>query len=380
MYNFDEYEKSCKEIWIWRLNDSYKKIISTVEKHTGKRLVFPMFEINANNNSKWGSWNPQKRILSLSANLLRNFEWEAVEHVLKHEIAHQIVSEIFEMDCHGVAHGEAWKNACKIVDIVPNRCDSADFLSSFKGWANNTTEASCVANKVRKLLIHAHNEASTECESGLFMTKAKELMDKHNLDMEQITGNKKLWISRPFGPLFSRFPTYMWSIGKLLDEHYNVKSIKTYGPVKNYKHTSRLELFGEPANLDIAEYVGHVLLSQSLLLYEKHKKSRSKEKFSYNKLSKNAFIEGVIIGYLKKLDEQKSNSLKEEKTHFKKNIVPMYNKKLLNEMFNNNYKIRYANSGSYYRGYGLREGQIAGNNLIISKGISKDKNKMLLLN
>lgn len=406
MNGFVHYENDCDKVWLYRLQSSYSNIRSEINAHTSKWLNFPIFEINPNTKSKWGSWSPSSRVMSFSSSLLRNYEWAAVEHVMRHEVAHQIVSEIFGMDCYGVAHGAAWQEACKIVNIDPKRCESSDELSEFKG-----TCSSPMVEKVRKILIHANDEAATEAEAETFMRKAKELMLRHDIAMKDVIGTDRLFVTRPFGPLFTRWGSYMWKLGGFLSRHYDVKYIKTYGP----NHTSRLELFGEPDKLDIAEYVGHALLNQAELLYKEQKVKVGEEKalkrlekrdlsldssdgLKYTpysrKLSKRSFIEGVIAGYSSKMDENRqfvrekvavdvTNERRVDKgssyTEEDMAIVPVYNERLLNEMHGNAYSGLRHTTISCSRGSGYGDGHSAGKSLRLSKGVNSGGNVGRLL-
>lgn len=396
---FTEYESACDEVWISRLNSSYCRIQGIVGEATKKTLREPIFHINPNINRKWGSWEPSTRIMTFAALLLRNFEWGAVEHVMKHEVAHQIVSEIFDMDCYRVSHGAAWERACKIVGIEPIRCDSEKFLASFKG-----TEGSRMTDKVRKLIIHANDEAATEEEAMTFMRKARELMLRHDIEMKDVMGTDRVWVSRPFGPNFERWPSYMWALGNLLGEHFNIKHIRTYGPRICYNYTSRLELFGEPDNLDIAEYVGHALLNQAERLYEEHKKNVAKDKleeerenyypYRRSRLSKRAFIEGIIEGYSSKLRDDRRAAEREIGLQVAKErasakgqkyeagdeaIVPAYDEELLKEMYGRAYPHTRMISASRSRGDGWGAGHKAGKGLSLSKGVHHGSNGGRLL-
>ncbi len=267
---FPKYDKACNDSWTYCLINSYNNIKTEVYKTINKELSLPVIEINPVINAKWGSWNPTSRVMTFSSKLLRSYEWSAVEYVMRHEIAHQIVSEIFDMDCYGVSHGEAWQRACDIVDIEPKRCSSVNFLSSFKGETKNS-----MVEKVSKLLIHANDKGATKAEAELFMNKAQELMLKHNIKMNDDMSDR-IYIKRPFGLNYRRFPSWLWQLGRLLEQHYNVKHIKTYCYLDG-KLYYRLELFGEPSNLDIAEYVGHALMTQADYLYSKYKLERAEE-------------------------------------------------------------------------------------------------------
>jgi len=396
---FGKFEGDCDKVWIYRLESTFYKIQREVNNYSRKDLTTPTFDINPDTKHKWGSWNPSTRIMTFSAMLLRNYEWTAVEHVMRHEVAHQIVSEVFDMDCYGVAHGEAWKEACKIVNIEPVRCDSHAFLSGFKG-----SSSSPMVDKIRKIIVHANDCAVTDAEAETFMRKAKELMLRHDIAMTDVMGSERLFVTRPFGPLFKRWGSYMWSLGDLLKEHYDIKHIRTWGP----NGTKRLELFGEPDKLDIAEYVGHALLNQAELLYEAHKKEVSKEKTkkrleakeqgyyhrSYSKLSKAAFIKGVISGYSDKLDKNRQAAIEKVEVAVAKEtaetegrqyhegdrtLVPAYNEKLLKEMYGDAYPNMQTLHTSGLRGQGYGSGRSKGSKLTLSKGVSSTGNAGRLL-
>lgn len=381
---FERYNNDINKAWIYQLSCSFNKINTEISCNCGKRLREPIFSIMGSN-TLWGSWNPKTRVLSLSLNLLRNFEWGAVERVLRHEMAHQIVSEIFDMDCYGVAHGAAWERACKMVNIPPVRCDSASYLSEFKG-----TGKSKMFDRVKKLLLHANDESITEEEASLFMCKARELMLRHNIEMKDVMGSDRVWVSRPFGLLYKRFPSYMWSIANLLKDFYDVRFIKTYYGVGR-NSLSRLELFGEPSHLDIAEYVGHALLNQAEILYEEYKLNRkqgymvqdSDYRYYRSRISKRAFIEGLVSGYRERLEadtELAKGRIRESYGSNDMGLIPVYDERLLEEMYDNKYTRRRILRCYGSRGEGRSAGLSAGRNLRLSRGVSSSGNNGRLLN
>jgi predicted SprT family Zn-dependent metalloprotease len=394
---FEHFENDCDKVWLYRLRSSFYKIQGEVSRNSGKHLNEPIFDINPNIKHKWASWSPDERHMVFSATLLRNFEWAAVEHVMRHEVAHMIVSEIFGIDCHGVSHGSAFERACKIVNIEPSRCESATFLSSFKG-----TESAPMVEKVRKIIIKANDDAATEEEAELFMRKARELMLRHDIEMQDVVGSEKVWVRRPFGPLFNRWPAYMWRLGDLLSEHYHIKHIRTYGP----NGTKRLEIFGEPDKLDIAEYVGHALLNQAELLYDKYKKEVAAERaegirngsytpapngWGKRKISKRAFMEGLIDGYSEKLRRDLADAKRrvgEEVAQEEKGMayepgdcamVPTYDRRLMEEMYGKEYPnlVTHTCSGAY--GMGRGSGRAAGSKLTLARGVNRGSNSGRLL-
>jgi len=360
---FAKYDEATNDIWEYKILASYSKINYKLAHTHKKSLSTPIIKLNDQIHSKWGSWNPTTRTITLSLELLRNYEWGAVEYVLKHEMAHQIVSEVFNMDCYGVAHGEAWARACGMVGIEPVRCSSKDFLASFKSSSNSK-----IVDKIHKILIHANDGGATEEEADTFMVKARELMIKHNLKMQDITGESQVWVKRPFGLNFKRFPSWMSSMASLLKDHYHVKCVITYAMVKGV-NVKRLELFGEPSNLDIAEYVGHALLAQGDYLYEQFKNDENREAIRWGKISKASFLDGLFEGYADKLSKNYKQAVEKIKAT-DGTIVPAFDDRLLSEMFNKGYSNLRSSSRMASRGGGRTAGRDAGSNLTLAKGVS----------
>lgn len=189
-------------------------------------------------------------------------------------------------------------------------------------------------------------------------------MIRHNMEMKDVLGETKAFLKRPVGNMFKRWPSWMSGVAHLLSTHYNVNTIRTY-TYKDGEPHYYLELFGEPSNVDIAEYVGHALITQAENLYKEFKKQPSN---SYRKRTKKAFVGGLISGYKQKLDKTEQASI--EKIESEDGcIVPAFNKKLLNEMFGKAYpRVRsIATHGS--RGAGRSAGIEQGRKLTLSKGV-----------
>ena len=355
------------------------RIRREVYKNCGKKLSIPVFDLNPDINTKWGSWNPSTRLMTFSSKLFRNFELGAFEYVMRHEIAHQIVSEIFDMDAHGISHGEAWERACKLVNIIPKHCSSSTFLSQFKG-----NSKSDMVEKVSKLLIHGNDSGCTEHEAEAFMSKAKELMLRHDIVMGESDQTDRVFIKRPFGLNYKRFPAWMWTLGRLLESNYNVKNIRTYFYKDDVKHL-RLELFGEPSNLDIAEYVGHALMAQAEVLYDKFRKERALEvktirerdgKNAYigTKISKAAFMDGLLNGYSSTLRQSKKETL-EKITAEDGQVIPMYDSNLLKELHGKAYSNMTFTNISGSCGAGRGAGMKAGKGMKLAKGVNSNGNR-----
>ena len=379
------FTESTNAIYMMKLESTFADIKKEVFLHTQKDLRTPIFKLIEDKN-RWGYWSPSDRVLAINVNLFRHYESGAVDHVLKHEVAHQIVSEIFDMDCYGVAHGEAFKRACLVVNVAHTTCASHELLAGFKGKSEDR-----IVNKIRKIMELA-SDGNFEEEADTALMKAQELMARYNVSMQDVTGSEKVFVKRPFGDNYKSFPTWLFRIGNFLNDQYGVKCIQTWGPSytspRGYcKNTKRLELYGEPDRLNIAEYVGHAIINQGTILYEAFKldhQERMKTDYDYQlnngyrKISKRAFMEGLIAGYSRKMNKNQRNV--EAKIESEDGaIVPAYNEKLLGEMYGTAYgrtrTIRNASSG----GGGRSAGDDAGSSLTISSGVTSSGNRGRLL-
>ena len=99
------HQRSVRRHWALRLYREYEHVCFTYRL----KLTRPVIQVSDLSN-QWGLWDPLTRTLSLSAKLIETYPWEVVVEILKHEIAHQMVWELFGSD---EAHGACFRNCCK---------------------------------------------------------------------------------------------------------------------------------------------------------------------------------------------------------------------------------------------------------------------------
>jgi predicted SprT family Zn-dependent metalloprotease len=373
--DYQWYKNDIDEVWIYKLSGTFHKINDEIQRHSQHYLKEPIFGINYDLNCHWGEWHPKSRQLVLAGRLLKGYEWSAVEHVMRHEMAHMIVDEIFAID--GKPHGDAWITACKVVDINPERCSSFDILKSFKG-----REVSPLVEKVRKLIVHGNDKAGTKEESETFLTKAQEMMIKYNIEMSAIQGrdSKHVYIKRPVGPLFKRHTSWLGVAAQFIANYYDVRCIWSYCNRKR-----RIEFFGTPENLDIAEYIFHSLLTTGESLWEQYyaehkiklKDITYRQKVGgaydgsgriYRKVSKNSFMKGLISGYRGKLAKEKTIVM--DKVSVDDQAIIRANDGILEEAFNKEYRPSRSVSYTSTRGRGYSEGHSAGSSMTLAMGVT----------
>lgn len=379
--NFDEYEKTQAGVWNNKLVREFESINRKILEVTGAKLELPMFDI-FEGKSLWGQWCPgENRILRLNKKLFTDYEWGAPKEVLGHEMAHQVVSEIWKLDVRGVAHGEAWKKACDIIGCSKSRCCSSGTLAGFKGDHNDS-----LINKVRKLIDKGNCSAATESESQLFLKKAEEMMVSHNISLGEINGNttEQFYVQRQVGSLHKKFPSYLWTLGRLVQDFYFVKYIRTHESVLidgDWKSGKMITIFGEKSNVDVAEYVFHSLLAQGEQLWKAYKKEidadrrkNPEDHMQWNgrakRYDKASFLEGLFNSFTRKLLQDKMERKEKLNIEHDHEYMSHHNKlihstdKILSEMYDKEFPSRRnhrssGSSGAAYGGGSSRSGSLS---------------------
>jgi hypothetical protein len=203
----EQFLTEVNSIWIHKLYNIFIDARDEIWTALNKNLKKPNFEI-INSTRKWGTWCSTRNTMQINQKLLRHFPWEAVEHVVRHEMAHMIVSEIWKLGGQVAPHGDAFKKACKILDIPSTASDSASYLMEF-GVTNED-----VVRKVKKLM--ALSSSSNNNESTSAMAKAHKLMRKHNIkDVENTVD--EMYVARPIGIVGKSVPGYLRDICFILE-------------------------------------------------------------------------------------------------------------------------------------------------------------------
>lgn len=262
--------------------------------------------------SEWGSWNPTFKVIRLSKNLIKDYPWDVVIQVLKHEIAHQIVTELYHADDQ---HGELFQQACELLAIKPRFRKAVlklQDLTSAQEYSNFTTEDQVMLRKVEKLLSLA--QSGNEHEAQLAMEKVQEIYQKFNIS-NLTQKNPKDFQSIIIYFKKKNIPSTYQGICALIQNHFFVNIIfgDTYDYLNNeiYK---QIEIIGRTSNVKMAEYVFYFLKDQIEKLwfdYQRKNKVPVKFKLSYQK--------GIIEGFETKLSQQKQKLESENAVTIAKN-------------------------------------------------------------
>jgi len=390
---FKAYQEDVNTVWSKKLVDEFYLQENLVYRHLHKHLDAPNFSFTFEK-GYWGKWCSSTKTIEINYFLLHNYEWDAVVQTLKHEIAHMIVSEIWnDVSNNGEDHGELFKKACVIMEVDPSKNTTSLEKAEFR-----LTEKENIVSKIYKLFCLGESDHKAEAEAAI--SKAQELMVKYNISMTELPQEKKSFVFRPVGNIYNKVPNYVKVLARLIHDYYFVQYIFITYRYSNRGYRSKksryIEIYGEPHNVDIADYVYHFLLWEGERQWEEFQKSevykgrfadndgfdyrdygRSRRKGKYSKV---AFLEGLYSGFADTLSEREQKVMEKVDPT---NTLPIGTKDaLLEEKYNNHYHPVTWHSPNYGgNGGGYGEGKKVGESLRIRQGVASGvKGGRMLLN
>lgn len=262
---------SPREIrWAARLQEEHAAICRERRIHGLSR---PIIAVTKGRHTL-GSWHSGTQTIAVSRDLITTRPWHLVIEVLKHEMAHQYVSEILCRD--GGGHGMPFAQACGILGVHPAfRKPSADIdhcLDAHKGRLPDTARR--MLEKVRKLTALGQSPNAEEARSAL--RKARAILKKHHLDTAladtarphiryRVICHKKKQVSRLQQGILGLLRTWY-----LVD----VVITPTYDPFDDTEYKAAV-LIGRPENLEAALYVYHFLFDTAGRLWQAHRQTHA---------------------------------------------------------------------------------------------------------
>lgn len=347
-------------IWTQRLIEEYRQIQFTYNL----KLRIPVIRIEKLS-SRWGSWDPEARTLTLSQALIEKYPWETVLEIFKHEIAHQIVTET---STASDIHGPQFKLACEKLGVAPWACRAETVslpIETSMQAQEASTEEQRLLERAEKLLSLATSD--NEHEALLAMQKVQELYARYNLDRIQKNG-KAHWGYIVIKLQKRRVERYQSVIASILNDHFFVEVIHTSQfDAQACSDFKSLELLGTRENVLMAEYVFHFLEGQLKGLWKNYQEKTGRK---LGVSSRNSFFLGVLEGFRNKL---KSSSVSQDTSVA---LVIRQDEGLKNLVRSRYPKLNRLSGGSrLHDNQAFSAGKKEGQNLVIRKGISKSENQ-----
>jgi len=285
--------------WLSQLTREYRDICYQYRI----ALEVPILTISRSR-KQLGSWSARERILSLSYFLISEHPWSLTLQVLKHEMAHQICSEVHHRDDAG--HGPLFREACNRLGLDTSfHRAGADLHESFlvADHGNTTTEPGRqVIAKVRKLL--ALGQSENEHEAALAMQRARELLDRHRLDFASLAEDEQL-VHQTIDTGSKTLPAHRKAICSLLEANFGVRVIcaSTYDPLGDCS-LKTIELLGPEENVAIAVHCYHFLENRLLVLWQ-----QNRHRFASGGLrARKSYFLGILAGFRQSLQREQRNT------------------------------------------------------------------------
>ncbi|MGZ3428114.1 MAG: SprT-like domain-containing protein [Polyangia bacterium] len=327
----------------WRsLNDSY---------FTG-RLRAPTLAL-ADGAHKLGQWLAGDRRIELQRAFVVDGAWGAVVEVLKHEMAHQFVTEVLG-DPDGTPHGAAFRAVCERHGIDASAAGVPD--------AAPTPDAERVLARVAKLLALA--ESPNVHEAELAMAEAQRLMLRHNVDATARASYSFRHLGAPTG----RVSEAERILANILNDHFFVECI--WVPVwrpRDGKRGSVLEVCGTTLNLTIAEHTHAFLLHTADRLWAQYKRD-----FAVGNRDRRTYQAGVMTGFREKLDAQR-------KQHTKAGLVWVGDGDLAKYWRRRHPHVRFTRHFAAERNEAHAHGRAAGRNIVLQRAMHERVSRGRLL-
>ena len=256
-----------------------------------------------------GSWAAQSRVLSISSYLILQYPWWITLQVFKHEIAHQICSEIYH-DLKS-SHGEEFKKACSLIGVDQrfqrSAADTIEALGAGQGEDDKVPQQH-ILDKIQKLF--ALGQSGNEHEAALALQKAGNMLRQHNLSMAHLVQSRDL-THRTIDTQKQRMAVHVKVISSLLDGYFGVRVIHAtlYDPYLDKVHKT-IELMGTRENVTIAEHCYYFLEERLDTLWKTYQGNLAGDR----RMAKKSYILGLLAGFKEKLASEKKASVAREKS------------------------------------------------------------------
>ncbi|WP_028583783.1 DUF2786 domain-containing protein [Desulfogranum mediterraneum] len=287
-----------EQAWLLQLGREYDDICYQY----GLKLEPPVFRLS-HSRRVLGCWSAGSRSLSLSSELIANYPWPVTIQVLKHEMAHQLCSELLAAD--QPAHGRGFKEACDRLGVESAfqgaSADTAEFLQGLTRLDPVSPDQK-ILEKIRKLL--ALGESANEHEASLALAKAGSLLRRHQLSLASLSEEQPL-IQRTINTGRQRMAVHLKSICSLLNTFFYVRVIcaSQYDPITDRSHKT-IELFGSREQVAIAAHCFAFLEERLQVLWEQHGAAIRGER----RVAKKSYYLGLLAGFREQLAEERKRA------------------------------------------------------------------------
>ena len=330
---------------------TYKPLVSTFFRG---QLQTPVIELRETRRIL-GAWEAQTRTLAISREFVLSHPWGAVVEVLKHEMAHQYVTEVLK-ETGETAHGPAFRAACKRMGVdarargIPQAEDDG-----------TSTERTRIVERVARLLALAESPNVHEAEAAA--AAAQRMMLKYNIEASKTDAFERDYKFRHLGVPTGRVTEHERILAMILQKHFFVEVIwvPVYRP-REGKRGSVIEICGTGENLAMAEYVHGFLSHAGERLWQDHKKAQGLT----GDRDRRVYLSGVMAGFAEKLAEQ-------SRVHQKAGLVWVKDAALHGYLRARHPHIRHVRHSGTRKNDAFSHGKSAGRSLTLKRGMTSPR-------
>ena len=264
----DALDQATLRAWTLRLQEEHRQ-----QRQRYGLGLSPVVIKLSESRSQWGTWSPATRVITLSRHLIREYPWAVVVEILKHEMAHQYVTDVLGRD---ERHGPAFQAACERLRLPAWAAAASGELPheipDAHGWVDAPeSEEYRLLRRAEKLLALA--ESANEHEAALAMQRVRELYARHNLDHLR-TQAVRQYVHCVISFKRKRSDIADTLISGVLMEHFFVTPVfVTSYDAHDLCEYRALDVMGTRENVELAEYVYHFLRHRAETLWQRHRKA-----------------------------------------------------------------------------------------------------------
>lgn len=325
-------------------------------EYFGGKLRMPVLSL-IDSPRRLGAWCPETRTISINRRMALRYPWRFSADTLKHEIAHQYISEVAKIE--EAPHGPRFTQCCQRMGISPSASGSLDPQESSIAQ-ERSNEALRVISKVKRLLALAESPNLHEAENAAAM--ARRLMVKYNLQARQhdeqgAQGYGYLHLGVPS----RRLHEHQKRIASILVNFFFVEVVLVQVFVPTAGHYARcIEICGRQANLDMARYVHDFLIDSAERLWEAHYERAQLS----SRRPRLTYLAGVMAGFYARLDQQ------EQELH-EEGLVVRGDPRLSAYLSTRHRRLQTSRGGGRRRTAAFAAGHEAGTQIILHKPVER---------
>jgi hypothetical protein len=318
----------------------------------------PLFAIRSMPH-RLGCWDPAKREITLSRELVAGHAWDDVRDVLLHEMAHQVAHEGLAARAE-TDHGHGFKKACGLLRANPRASGAYPTLHQRLQQGDPLDANDRMVIKIHKLMALA--ESSNANEAHAAMRKAHELIARHNIDLIR-HGQHQSYISIFLGRPRLRHFRESYHLAHLLQDYYFVQGVWTQAWVLEKARMGRvLEISGSIQNVQIAEYLYGCVRRYIDTAWADYRRGKS-----LNRYRQSDFAVGVIEGFRSTLRKASASTVKGNDTGLPMRVDDQALSRYLTRRYP--HLRSFSRKGPAHDGQVLADGTECGKKLVVAKGV-----------